>query len=196
MSILAMLAMALGGSPAAAQRGLVLDNSFIVGAWTDNGDCSAPATFGDDGRFATPNGRGGIWVVDGDRMILTGDQTITLRISIVDRNTIRVVNPDGSPGGSTRCGRDGPAPRRAPPRLNAAFVEGRWTDNGDCSDAAAFDRAGGFAASDGGQGRWTLAGDRLTMSGRSTLVLRIVAIDPNIMIVINPDGQLGRSTRC
>ena len=54
---------------------------------------------------------------------------------------------------------------------------------------------GDFTAN-GGTGLWNLAGDRLTMTGRSTATLQIVPIDQNTMTVVNADGSLGRSTRC
>jgi hypothetical protein len=80
--------------------------------------------------------------------------------------------------------------------LDRAYVAGRWTDNGDCSVAVDFGLDGRFSANNGAGGLWNLDGDRLTMSGSSTLTLQIVPIDQDTMNVVNPDGSLGRSTRC
>jgi hypothetical protein len=80
--------------------------------------------------------------------------------------------------------------------LNRDYVAGRWTDNGDCSVAVDFGLDGRFTANNGAGGLWNLDGDRLTMSGSSTLTLQIVPIDQDTMNVVNPDGSLGRSTRC
>lgn len=80
--------------------------------------------------------------------------------------------------------------------LDRAYVMGRWTDDGDCAAAVEFMEDGRFVASNGNEGLWHLAGDRLTMQGERALVLQIVPIDQNTMNVVNPDGSLGRSTRC
>jgi len=76
------------------------------------------------------------------------------------------------------------------------FMIGRWTDTGDCADSVQFDADGHFVASDGGEGEWTMQGDRLTLAGASVLTVRVVAIDRDTIDVIGPDGQSGRSTRC
>jgi hypothetical protein len=87
-----------------------------------------------------------------------------------------------------------------PPPLDRDYIIGRWTDDGDCSNsgqAAEFGADGSFAAANGGGGLWHLDGDRLTMTGPAgTNTLRIVPVDQDTMTVINPDGSLGRSTRC
>lgn len=80
--------------------------------------------------------------------------------------------------------------------LDRAYIAGSWTDDGDCSAAVEFNIDGRFLANNGTGGLWNLDGDRLTMSGSSTLTLQIVPIDQNTMNVVNPDGSLGRSTRC
>ena len=81
-------------------------------------------------------------------------------------------------------------------QLDRTYVMGRWTDDGDCNNVIEFSQDGGFTAANGGTGLWNLAGDRLTMTGRSTATLQIVPIDQNTMTVVNADGSLGRSTRC
>jgi hypothetical protein len=82
------------------------------------------------------------------------------------------------------------------PALDRAYVSGRWTDDGNCGAAVEFTNDGRFVAANGNEGLWNLQGDRLTMQGERTLTLQIVPIDQNTMTVVNPDGSLGRSTRC
>ena len=93
---------AVGAVPAAA-GGAALDRNYIVGRWTDNGDCSVAVEFGMDGRFTANTGAGGLWNLDGDRLTMSGSETLTLQIVPIDQNTMNVVNPDGSLGRSTRC---------------------------------------------------------------------------------------------
>lgn len=94
------------------------------------------------------------------------------------------------PAGATQAGSMGNV------ALDRAYVMGRWTDDGDCANAVDFTADGRFLAANGAQGLWNLAGDRLTLTGGSTTTLQIVPIDQNTMNVVNPDGSLGRSTRC
>jgi len=85
-----------------------------------------------------------------------------------------------------------------PVTLDRTYVMGRWADDGeDCANAIEFTQDGRFITGNGnGGGLWNLDGDRLTMTGRATATIRIVPIDQNTMTVVNPDGSLGRSTRC
>jgi hypothetical protein len=94
--------LAAGATPASS-GGVTLDRAYVVGSWTDNGDCSVAAEFGEDGRFTANNGTGGLWNLQGDRLTMTGSSTLTLQIVPIDQNTMNVVNPDGSLGRSTRC---------------------------------------------------------------------------------------------
>lgn len=101
----------------------------------------------------------------------------------------------GSGGGGDLAGGGTPAAAGAV-TLDRAYIAGRWTDDGNCAVAVEFARDGRFITHDGGGGLWHLQGDRLTMTGERTLQLQIVPIDQNTMNVVNPDGSLGRSTRC
>ena len=88
---------ASGGTP-------TLDRTFLVGRWTDRGDCSDVIEFTQDGRFITDGGNaGGLWNLEGDRLTMTGRATATIRITPIDQNTMTVINVDGSLGRSTRC---------------------------------------------------------------------------------------------
>jgi len=93
---------AAGATPASSGAA-TLDRNYIVGNWTDNGDCSVAVEFGQDGRFVANNGAEGLWNLAGDRLTMTGSSTLTLQIVPIDQNTMNVVNPDGSLGRSTRC---------------------------------------------------------------------------------------------
>lgn len=90
------------GLPAGAR--IAIDRDFIVGRWADHEDCSDAVDFAADGTFVTHQGAEGLWILEGDRMTLAGGETsTTLRIIPIDRDTIDVVNPDGSIGHSIRC---------------------------------------------------------------------------------------------
>lgn len=94
--------LAAGATPASS-GGVTLDRAYVVGRWTDNGDCSQAAEFAGDGRFFANNGNEGLWNLQGDQLTMTGSSTLTLQIVPIDQNTMNVVNPDGSLGRSTRC---------------------------------------------------------------------------------------------
>jgi hypothetical protein len=91
---------AAGASTATAPP---LDRAFMVGRWTDNGDCSNATEFGENGQFQIGSGASGPWSLAGDRLTLAGEQTLTMQVVVVDQNTVDIVNPDGSRGRSTRC---------------------------------------------------------------------------------------------
>jgi|GEM_PF-2931655 len=79
-------------------------SAFLIGGWTDDGDCDNAGEFDADGRFSTAAGEQGLWILDGDRLTMTfNGETRMLRIVPIDRDTMNVVNPDGSLGRSTRC---------------------------------------------------------------------------------------------
>jgi hypothetical protein len=81
-------------------------------------------------------------------------------------------------------------------RLDRTYMLGRWTDDGNCEKAIQFNQDGRFIAMDGGTGLWNLDGERLTLTGTSTLIFRISPVDQNSMTVVNSAGSLSRSTRC
>lgn len=193
---LAALALCVAhAAPALAQAGGRLDRGFMVGRWTDDGNCANAAALGRDGTFLAANGATGFWHLDGDRLIMTGSSTMVLRITRHDANRIGIVNPDGSPGASTRCP-GGDSGGGAAFAVSRAYLVGRWTDTHNCSDAVNFRADGRFVVPNGAAGGWTLDGDRLTMSGSSTVTMRLSPIGPGTLMVINSDGTLGRSTRC
>lgn len=197
---LRLLAVAVALAPVAplSAQPASLDRAFLVGRWTDNGNCADAVAFNRDGSFVASNNAIGLWHLQGDRLTMTGTQTVRLGVTIVDANAVTIANEDGSPGRSTRCpggDRRGNLPLDGS-RLNRNYLSGRWTDNGNCADAVAFEARGGFRASNGTVGNWTLSGDRVTLTGSSTLVLQVVPVSRDRILVINADGSLGKSTRC
>lgn len=84
----------------------------------------------------------------------------------------------------------------SPPRLDHAYLSGRWNQNTDCGQWIDFTTDGRYATYEGARGPWVLDGDRLTLQGDVTIVIRIAPIDTNTMTVINADGSSERSNRC
>lgn len=99
-------------------------------------------------------------------------------------------------GGNQSAGGAPPAATPATPTLDRAFLVGRWTDTGDCSNSTEFSDNGEFRTSAGASGQWSLAGDRLTLSGAQTFTAQVVVVDQRTISIVNPDGSTGRSTRC
>ena len=84
-----------------------------------------------------------------------------------------------------------------PPALTPAFLVGRWGDGGDCTRPVVFLADGTFRTAEGGQGNWSLRGNRLTMSGnRGITVLRVTVLGGGRLAIVNPDGTRGTSQRC
>jgi hypothetical protein len=93
-----------GGAIPASANGIVLDRTYLLGRWANYGeDCSEATELTADARYLPPSGGEALWNLDGDRLTITGDRTVTMRIVPVDQNTITVINEDGSLGRSTRC---------------------------------------------------------------------------------------------
>lgn len=79
--------------------------------------------------------------------------------------------------------------------VTSAFLVGRWTDTGDCTKTIEFRNDGSFVT-EGGNGMWTLNGDRLTFQGSSTVSAQVAAPNADTIMLTHPDGSVGRSTRC
>jgi hypothetical protein len=108
-SLLAALALTY---PAASQSGptrsrvaaVRLTPAVLLGRWGDNGDCSKDVIFRGDGTFRSYNGGEGSWRLAGERLTMTGDSgQFVLIVRLIDRNRLRILNPDGSIGFSQRC---------------------------------------------------------------------------------------------
>ena len=86
-----------GGAPAG------IDRAYMIGRWTDD-DCDRAADFFADGRFVPATGAEGLWSLNGDRLsIVSQGNTFTVQLVPIDRDSMTVVNADGSLGRSTRC---------------------------------------------------------------------------------------------
>ena len=93
-----------GAAPAAAAGATQVNRAFLIGRWTDNGDCNNTITFNADGTFTVPGGGSGLWVLDGDSLTFQGGAgNRTARVQAPDSNTIMLIQQDGSIGRSTRC---------------------------------------------------------------------------------------------
>ena len=191
---------------AAAVQAPAVTHAFLVGRWTDNGDCSNNVEFFADGRFVTSGGARGRWTIDGDRLTFVGNSTVAARVRATGRDAIQLTHADGSVGSSTRCGT---ARTFAMPALPASAAEvlrigtpvsrelliGRWTDTGDCAVVIQFFADGRFTVPTGG-GRWTLTGDQLSFIGTSTVTARVRASGRDRILLVHADGRLGQSMRC
>lgn len=170
-----------------------LSSAFLVGQWTDNGDCNNVIQFRGDGRFVLSNGQMGKWSLKGDQLSFSSASTVTSKIEVVNADEVKLTHKDGSTGGSTRC------PSKTgnlKPLVNAAYLIGIWTDNGNCSDNVRFYDTGSFRTSDGASGQWTLSGDQLTFKGQSSITARIEAVGLDEIKLTHKDGSVGGSTRC
>lgn len=90
----------------------------------------------------------------------------------------------------------GAAPAAFTGEVTPAFLVGRWTDTGDCTQTIEFRDDGSFATATGGTGYWTLNGDRLTFQGTSTVSAQIAAPNQDTIMLTHANGSVGRSTRC
>jgi hypothetical protein len=95
----------LSGQPPAAH--VAVDRNFLIGTWSDTGDCTTTVAFTADGGYATADGAEGQWSLTGDTLTLSGEAGATrLTIVPIDRNTMEVIGEDGSHDRSTRCAGD------------------------------------------------------------------------------------------
>lgn len=193
--------------PAAAVQSVAVTPVFLIGRWTDDGDCSNTVEFLGDGQFATSDGARGRWWLSNGRLTFQGDQTISARIHATSPSHIVLTHDDGTIGESTRC-TAAPQQRAMPPLPATAqaalaisrpaarqMLIGRWTDTGDCADVVTFFPDGRFTVPTGA-GTWTLVAERLTFRGASTVGARLRAVGQNRILLIHDDGTIGQSIRC
>jgi hypothetical protein len=94
----------LTGEPQGSFASDAIGRDFIIGAWTDSGDCAAAVAFEADGSLITPGGDEGQWELVGDNLVVTGARGETrLHIIPLDQDTMEMVAEDGAHGRSTRC---------------------------------------------------------------------------------------------
>ena len=89
------------GPPAAP----VLDQAYLVGRWSDSGDCNQVFEFTADGRFFAADSAGaGDWRLDGDQLTASGPGgAVTMRVAPIDQNTMTVTNAEGQTSNPIRC---------------------------------------------------------------------------------------------
>jgi len=115
MRTVVLLAAALGActpesAPAAPQAAQVTQAApavtpqLLTGRWGDNGDCSKDIVFNADGSFASFTGGGGSWSLSGDTVTMQGAGGVfSVRVALLDNDTLVISNPDGTTGTSQRC---------------------------------------------------------------------------------------------
>ena len=105
--LIAALAAQLAASPypaLAVRTAAAITPARLLGRWGDNGDCSKDVIFRGDGTFRSYNGGEGSWRLAGERLTMTGASgSFVLIVRPVDRDRLRITNPDGSIGISQRC---------------------------------------------------------------------------------------------
>ena len=102
---LAAPALAQGARPPTGGAPVVpITPTRLLGRWGDNGDCSRYVIYRGDGTFRSYNGGEGNWRLAGERLTVTGEGgSFVLIARLIDRNRLRITNPNGSSGISQRC---------------------------------------------------------------------------------------------
>ena len=81
-----------------------MTREFLLGHWTDDGDCTNTIAFHADGTFTVPGGAMGVWILNGDILAFLGFAgERSTRVQAPDEDTILLINDAGSLGRSTRC---------------------------------------------------------------------------------------------
>lgn len=109
-----LIAFAASGPAAHAQLApggptarVAVNRDFLIGSWSDEGDCTTSVAFSPDGGYATADGTEGHWSLAGDTLTLSGEAgATTLTIVPIDHDTMEVIGQDGSHDRSTRCAGD------------------------------------------------------------------------------------------
>ena len=107
-------------------------------------------------------------------------------------------NAQEAPASANEAKEGGPSATASSPAAEIrALLIGRWTDGGNCAGGTEFREDGTFTSADAGTGRWEQSNEYLTLTGdRATVELAVQEIDRSDMLTINPQGRLGRWTRC
>ena len=99
----AMPALPATAAQALAMSQPLLDSRFLIGTWTDNGDCGNVINFLSDGRFNVASGSGR-WTLVGERLTFHGNAGERgARARRVGPDRIILLQDDGSIGQSIRC---------------------------------------------------------------------------------------------
>lgn len=120
-----------------------------------------------------------------------------VRNDISDAGVTRSRSLAGLTGGGIGGKDPGAIPAVAPGAIQPGLLVGRWSDDGNCKQDFEFFPDGTFRTWEGVEGGWMLDGDRLTLTGAGDpLQVTLRAIDADRLVVVNPDGSSGQSTRC
>ena len=79
-----------------------LDRNYLVGRWSETGDCADATEFRADGTFVFPWGDTGTWQLDGDRLTLSTN-TDAMRLTQISQDQVDAVSPGGSTHHHRRC---------------------------------------------------------------------------------------------
>ena len=79
-----------------------LDRNYLVGRWSETGDCADATEFRADGTFVFPWGDTGTWQLDGDRLTLSTNAD-AMRLTRVSQDQVDAVSPGGSTHHHRRC---------------------------------------------------------------------------------------------
>jgi hypothetical protein len=105
--------------------------------------------------------------------------------------------PTAAPDPKAEDGKPNAPAAQAASAPTPAMLVGRWGDNGDCTKDIVFAGDGTFRSYTGGEGRWSLNGDRMTMSGSGGVFeVRVQIVNSNVLLIQNADGSIGTSQRC
>jgi hypothetical protein len=80
-----------------------IDRRFLLGRWTENGNCGTATQFRDDSILVLPDGRSTSWTLEGENLSFSGTSMIVLRVRGVGQDRMLVINSNGSMGQSVRC---------------------------------------------------------------------------------------------
>ena len=79
-----------------------LDRNYLVGRWSETGDCADATEFRADGTFVFPWGDTGTWQLDGDRLTLSTN-TDAMRLTRISQDQVDAVSAGGSIHHHRRC---------------------------------------------------------------------------------------------
>jgi hypothetical protein len=91
-------------APAPAPAGPpALDEAYLVGRWSDSGDCNHGFEFTADGHFYGVDGGAGNWTLNGNVLTASGPGgMVSMQIQPIDRNTM-TVTMNGQTSNPIRC---------------------------------------------------------------------------------------------
>ena len=93
---------ATNSATATPAAGAALTQEYIVGRWTDSGNCADAIEFRADGAMVGPFGQDARWELRGSDLYMVGNPD-PLRMTVVDQRTMEMVRPSGDRRRATRC---------------------------------------------------------------------------------------------